>query len=200
MLLLLSFLACGDKTTDTADVQETSTEPSDTDTEETETQPEAFVPLAGHWTYSGGQLIESGTTCQLDPTTEGELTDPVGFTLTNTDAGFVIVADDATDNGVNCKMTNPASSDAGSFSCDDATTEVVFEDVDMVIVRADIEMSIETATIGSFSDEATLSNTFSLTLNCLNVTHDFGGSCDEISEFFPTPCTIQFTANATLDQ
>jgi len=202
MLLLLSVLACGDKTTDTAEVQETAAEPGDTSVEETDTQPEPepFAPAEGHWTYSGGELISSGTTCSLDSNTQGELTDPVGFTLTRTDGGFTVLADDATEGGTNCAMLDPTSPDAGGYACEAASTEVTFEDVDMVIVQADIQMSIETATTGAFSDATTLSNTFTLTLNCLDVSHDFGGSCGDITDVFPTPCTIQFSADATLDQ
>lgn len=202
MLLLLSILACGDKTTDTAEVQETAAEPGSEDTSvgETDTQPQPFAPAEGHWTYSGGELIATETTCSLDSNTQAELTDPVGFTLTQTDNGFVVLADDATDGGTNCTMTDPTSPNAGGYTCDVASTEVTFEDVDMVIVQADIQMSIETATTGSFSDASTLSNIFTLTLNCLDVSHDFGGSCGDITEAFPTPCTIQFSADATLDQ
>ena len=202
MLLLISLLACGEKAADTAEIQETPAEPTDTANEETDTPPPPppFVPTAGHWTYSGGELIPSGTTCQLDSATEGELTDPVGFTLSNTDSGFTIVTDDATDGGTTCVMGAPDSPDPGTFSCENTTTTFVLEDVDMVIVQADIEMSVETATVGAFMDASTLSNTFTLTMDCLDVSHDFGGSCGDIEEFFPTPCTIQFSADATFDQ
>ena len=199
MLMLMTILACGDKTTDTS-VQETAAEPADTaDTEEV---PAPFAPMNGHWTYSGGDLIPEGTTCQLDESTQGELTDPVGFTLTSTEGGFIVLADDAeaTDNGTSCAMLDAASPDPGGYMCANASTEVTFEDIDMVLVTADIQMGIDTATTGVFTDASTLTNTITLTLNCLDVTHDFGGSCGDITEFFPTPCTIQFTANATLDQ
>ena len=45
MLLLLSILACGDKTTDTAEVQETAAEPGSEDTSvgEIDTQPQPFA-------------------------------------------------------------------------------------------------------------------------------------------------------------
>jgi hypothetical protein len=203
MLMLMSILACGDKTTDTS-ISETAAEPVDTadttDTTDTEEPPIPFAPMNGHWTYSGGELIEAGTTCQLDSATEGELTDPVGFNLTASDGGFTVMADDATDNGTVCTMVDPESPDAGGFMCANSTTEITFEDVDMVIVTADIDMSIDTSTTGVFADSASLTNTFTLTLNCLDVRHDFGGSCGDITDAFPTPCTIQFTANATLDQ
>lgn len=201
MLMLMTILACGDKTTDTS-VQETADEPGDTaETAETDTPP-PFAPMNGHWTYSGGELIPEGTTCQLDETTQGELTDPVGFSLTSTDDGFVVLADDAEagDNGTACAMLDPDSPDAGGFMCANASTEVTFEDIDMVIVTADIQMGIDTTTTGVFTDASSLTNTFTLTLDCLDVSHDLGGSCGDITEFFPTPCTIQFTANATHDQ
>ena len=205
MLMLISLLACGEKTTDTsATTQETAAEPADTavtDTDtDTEESPDPFAPSEGHWTYSGGELVESGTTCQLDDATEGELTDPVGFNLSSSADGFTVIADDATDNGTACTMVDPESPDAGGFICANASTEITFEDVDMVIVTADIDMSIDTSTTGVFADSASLTNTFTLTLNCLDVRHDFGGSCGDITDVFPTPCTIQFTANATLDQ
>ena len=145
-------------------------------------------------------LTGAGTTCQLDSATEGELTDPVGFNLTATDGGFTVVADDATDGGTACTLVEPESPDAGGFMCANSTTEITIEDVDMLVVTGDIDMSIDTLTTGVFADSTSLTNTFTLTLNCLDVRHDFGGSCGDITEYFPTPCTIQFTANATLDQ
>ena len=61
-------------------------------------------------------------------------------------------------------------------------------------------MSIDTAVTGLFSDAMSLTNTFTLTLTCLEVDYAFPLSCSDINDQFPTPCTIQFTANATLDQ
>ena len=45
-------------------------------------------------------------------------------------------------------------------------------------------MSIETATTGLFSDASTLSNIFTFDLNCLDVSHDLGGSCGDITDVF----------------
>ena len=201
MLMLLSMLACGEKTTDTSEpTQETAAEVTETDTAVTDTElpPVPFVPQVGHWTYSGGELVEAGTTCQLDDATEGELIDPVGFSLSSTDEGFLVQADDATDGGVTCVMVDPESPDAGGYVCANSTTEITFEDVNMVIVTADIDMSIDTSTTGVFADSSRLTNTFTLTLNCLDVRHEFGGSCGDITDVFPTPWTIQFTADAVL--
>ena len=56
MLMLMTILACGDKTTDTS-VQETAAEPVDTaDTEE----PVPFAPMDGHWTYRGWNHLSAG--------------------------------------------------------------------------------------------------------------------------------------------
>ena len=199
MLLLMSILACGDKTNDTS-VQETAAEP--VDTAETDLPPTPFTPMEGHWTYSGGELIESGTTCQLDSATEGELTDPVGFNLTTTDDGFIVLADGSTDAGTACTLVDPQSPDAGGFICESASVEQWFEKVytDDFGNDMDIKMSIETAVTGVFSDEMSLTNTFTLTLSCLEVDYAFPLSCSDINDQFPTPCAIQFTANATLDQ
>lgn len=199
MLMLMTILACGDKTTDTS-VQETAAEPTDTaDTEET---PTPFAPMNGHWTYDGGELIPEGTTCQLDSATEGELTDPVGFNLTSTEDGFSILADGATDDGTPCTLVDPDSPDAGGYLCQNAYVEEWFEKVytDDFGNDMDIKMSVDTAVTGLFTDASTLTNTFTLTLTCLEVDYVFPMSCSDINSQFPTPCTIQFTANATLDQ
>ena len=198
MLMLMTILACGDKTTDTS-VQETAAEPVDTaDTEE----PVPFAPMDGHWTYSGGELIEAGTTCQLDSATEGELTDPVGFNLTATDGGFTVVADDAMDAGTACTLVDPASTEAGGYICQNSSIEQWFEKVytDDFGNDMDIKIAIDTAITGVFSDSMSLTNTFTLTLTCTEVDYAFPLSCSDINDQFPTPCTIQFTANATLDQ
>ena len=202
MLILMSILACGDKTTDTS-VSETADEPADTaDTVETEEPPAPFVPADGHWTYSGGELVETGTTCQLDSATEGELTDPVGFNLTATEGGFTVLADGDTGSGTGCTLVDPDSPDAGGYICENASVEEWFEKVyeDDFGNDMDIKMSIDTAVTGVFTDTMTLTNTFTLTLTCLEVDYAFPLSCSDINDQFPTPCTIQFTANATLDQ
>lgn len=199
MLMLMTILACGDKTTDTS-VQETAAEP--VDTADTEEPPAPFAPMAGHWTYSGGELIEAGTTCQLDSATEGELTDPVGFNLTATDGGFTVVADDAMDAGTDCTLVDPESTEAGGYICQNSSVEQWFEKVytDDFGNDMDIKIAIDTAVTGVFSDAMSLTNTFTLTLTCLEVDYAFPLSCSDINDQFPTPCAIQFTANATLDQ
>mgnify|MGYP007033644015 CR=1 FL=1 len=204
MLMLLSMLACGEKTTDTSvTTQETAAEPTDTgETMETDQPPSPFAPSEGHWTYSGGELVESGTTCQLDDATEGELTDPVGFNLTSSDEGFLVQADDTTDSGVTCVMVDPESPDAGGYVCANSALEEWFEKVytDDFGNDMDIKMTIDTAVTGVFGDVSSLTNTFTLTLTCTEVDYVFPVSCTDINAEFPTPCTIQFTANATLDQ
>ena len=51
---------------------------------------------------------------------------------------------------------------------------------------------------GVFADAMSLTNTFTLTLTCLEVDYAFPLSCSDINDQFPTPCAIQyFTANAT---
>lgn len=203
MLMLMSMLACGDKTADTSvTTLEPATEPTDTgETMETDQPPAPFAPSEGHWTYSGGELIESGTTCQLDDATEGELTDPVGFNLTSNDEGFVVQADDATDGGVTCVMVDPESPDAGGYVCANSALEEWFEKVytDDFGNDMDIRMTIDTAVTGVFGGVSTLTNTFTLTLTCTEVDYVFPVSCSDINAEFPTPCTIQFTADATLD-
>lgn len=169
MLMLMSILACGDKTTDTS-YSEPADEPVDTaDTAETDLPPTPFAPMAGHWTYSGGELIETGTTCQLDDATEGELTDPVGFNLMAAEGGFTVMADDATDAGTACTMVDPDSPDAGGYICENASVEQWFEKVyeDDFGNDMDIKMSIDTAVTGVFADAMSLTNTFTLTLTCL---------------------------------
>ena len=198
MLMLITILACGDKTTDTS-VQETA---DTSETAETDLPPTPFAPIDGHWTYSGGELIEAGTTCQLDSATEGELTDPVGFNLTGAEGSFTVMADDATDAGTACTMVDPDSPDAGGYICENASVEQWFEKVytDDFGNDMDIKMTIDTAVTGVFADTMSLTNTFTLTLTCLEVDYAFPLSCSDINDQFPTPCTIQFTANATLDQ
>ena len=193
MLLFLSVLACGDKANDTS-VTETASEA------EPSAEVIPFAPNEGHWTYSGGELVSSGTTCQLDSATQGDLTDPVGFNLSLSEQGFVIQSDEAGDSGTNCVMTDPESPEAGSYICANASTSVLFESVwsdgsnDM-----DVTMTIDTAVVGGFIDASTLANTFTLTLACTDVDYILPLGCSDISSQFPTPCTIQFTANATLD-
>ena len=198
MLMLITILACGDKTTDTS-VQETA---DTSETAETDLPPTPFAPIDGHWTYSGGELIEAGTTCQLDSATEGELTDPVGFNLTGAEGSFTVMADDATDAGTACTMVDPDSPDAGGYICENASVEQWFEKVytDDFGNDMDIKMTIDTAVTGVFADTMSLTNTFTLTLTCLEVDYAFPLSCSDINDQFPTPCAIQFTANATLDQ
>jgi hypothetical protein len=203
MLLFLTVLACGEKVTDTAEVQETAAEPTDT-AGETETPPEPFSPNAGHWTYSGGELIEAGTTCQLDSATEGELTEQVGFTLSTNETGFTVLADGALDGdtGSACVLTDPESLEAGGYICQNASVEQWFEKVyeDDFGNDMDVKMTIDTAVTGVFSDASSLINTFTLTLTCTEVDYFLPLSCSDINSQFPTPCTIQFTAEATLDQ
>jgi hypothetical protein len=205
MLILIGVLGCGEKSSeDTAFVTETADEVVDTDTDaDTDTgEPvDVFIPNEGHWTYSGGELIPSGTTCQLDETTEGELTDPVGFNLTIQTGGFLVQSDDPSDNGVTCLMAENDDSGMGSYTCGGSLVEEWFEKVfeDDFGNDMDIKMSIETAISGTFSSASTLTNTFTLTLECLEVDYAIPLSCNDVDSQFPTPCTIQFTANASLD-
>lgn len=198
MLMLMTILACGDKTTDTS-VQETAAEPTDTAVEE---PPVPFAPIDGHWTYSGGELIEAGTTCQLDSATEGELTDPVGFNLTGGEGIFTILADGETDGGTACTLVDPESTEPGGYMCENASVEEWFEKVytDDFGNDMDVKMIIDTGVTGLFTDASSLTNTFTLTLTCTEVDYVFPLSCSDINEQFPTPCTIQFTAEATLDE
>ena len=112
-------------------------------------------------------------------------------------------ADDAaTDDGTACTMVDPDSPDAGGFICANTSVEQWFEKVytDDFGNDMDIKIAIDTAVTGVFSDAMSLTNTFTLTLTCLEVDYAFPLSCSDINDQFPTPCAIQFTANATVDQ
>jgi hypothetical protein len=66
-----------------------------------------------------------------------------------------------------------------------------------------ILMQINTDIMGSFTSASTLNNIFTLTLQCIDVDYDnpFASvSCSDVNAQYPTPCTIQFSAAAALDQ
>ena len=196
MIVLLAGMACFD----VEKIEDPDGEPSAEDTS-SDPEPDAppppppppFAPGEGHWTYAGGNLIPAGTTC---PTEDGggEMTDPVGFVLTNISAGgFTITSDDAS--VVSCSLLTPESPDPGNFACQNSSQVVLIEDVE----DADIEVQIDTSSSGFFGSDSSMITTFELTLTCLSVDHWWGLDCGDIVEYFPSPCTIQFTANATLD-
>lgn len=201
MIVILAMVACGEK-----DIEDTSVypEPSNEDTSTEEVLP-PFVPTAGHWTYSGGTLIDAGTSCQLDTSTGGDLTDPVGFLLALTDGGFTMSADNSTDPASNCLLTDATSTSPGTYNCSSSSSQVWFQNVweddfgnDMSIL-----MQINTDIMGSFTSASTLNNIFTLTLQCIDVDYDnpFASvSCSDVNAQYPTPCTIQFSAAAALDQ
>ena len=208
---MLALLACSDAEKETEDTASSTQDSGDSDSGDSgdTPPPPPFVPAEGHWTYSGGDLIPEQSTCVLGEQ-NSDVTDPIGFTLALQDALFTITSDDSSGDSVNCSLDDPNSPDPGGFTCANTMTTVVIEDVweDDLNQTADIEMQIDTASQGVFISDEELVNTFTLTLTCLSVDYwisevdcsnlnddnDGDGSPD-----YPTPCTIAFNANATLD-
>lgn len=195
MFVLIGLLACGSEEKNNGE----DTAQNTTDMGEEEVVP-PFRPLEGHWTYSGGSLVEANTTCTLPNNDPGDLTDPVGFALALGEAGDFTITSDGDEAGTLCVLNDPESTQAGGFQCSSASSSIVFEDIDDGIGGTlDITMQIDTALQGLFASDSAMQNTFTLTLTCTDVDHWSGASCSDIQEQFPNPCDIQFNANATLD-
>jgi hypothetical protein len=203
--LILTLLACGEKETSTDSAVDYIQDSGDSE------PPPEFQPSEGQWTYSGGELIAAGTTCpeDLDAQDDGssDVTDPVGFTLANTSTtSFSLTSDDSTD-AVNCTVTE-TSETTGTFVCADSSVEKNITDSGtegVIPWTYDVDLTIDTSSAGGFASATSMVNTFTLTLTCLEASttafgEPAGSSCSDITDQFPSPCTIQFSANATLDQ
>jgi hypothetical protein len=206
MIIFLAILACSEEEKfDNNDLDDTASSTVEDTVEDTSedtggdtSQP--FTPALGHWTYSGGELVPAGTTCILGAE-ETDMTDPVGFAMVARDDGFSMISDDTGSQPVNCNLDNPESAEPGSFFCANTTTSVMIEDVweDEWGNAADIQMQIDSSSLGFFGSDETMTTTFTLTLTCQDVIFWLGGSCSDVQAEYPTPCTIQFNANATFD-
>ena len=208
---MLALLACSDAEKETEDTANNDQDTDDSgDSGDTSSPPPPpFVPAEGHWTYSGGELIAEQSTCVLGEE-NSDVTDPIGFTLALQDTIFTIASDDSSGESVNCSLNDPSSPEPGAFTCANTMTTVIIEDVweDDFGQSANIEMQIDTASQGVFISNEELVNTFTLTLTCLDVDYWISDvDCSNLNDDndgdgnpdYPTPCTITFNANATLD-
>jgi hypothetical protein len=221
MFWMLLVLGCSDLDKDQEDTNQNQNQnqnQNDTDTDDdtaidtgqqdTDEPLVPFVPAQGHWTYSGGTLLPSGTNCVIGEE-EQNMTDPVGFTLAVVDDTFRVIADGTGNDVVTCLLADVTSTEPGSFSCDPTSTNILIEDIfeDDLGQTADIELNILTNSVGGFNSTESLTMLFTLSITCLDFDYWAGGDCTTLNDDndgdgnadYPTPCTIQFNAEATLD-